>query len=176
MSEQNLYQFENHRPLVAKDVFIAPGARIIGRVRIGKDASIWYNTVVRGDADEVKIGAFTNIQDSCVLHEDPGYPLTVGERVTVGHSVILHGCTVGDGALIGMGAIVLNGAVIGDGAVVAAGSVVTPGQEIPPGCLAMGSPARVVRALSEKEREEFQGAAERYHQRAREHLKSLNSQ
>lgn len=157
-----LYKLENWQPKVSETAFIAPGAIVVGRVEIGEYASIWYNTVVRGDVDEVKIGAYTNIQDGAVLHEDGGFPLYVGERVTVGHRAILHGCIVEEGCLIGMGAMVLNGAWIGAGSVIGAGSLVTRGQVIPPGVLALGSPAKVVRVLSDEEIKKYQEPARRY--------------
>lgn len=164
--ENNLYRYGEFFPRLAEQVFLAPGSRVIGRVEIGQGSSVWYNTVIRADVDEVKIGEGTNIQDGCALHEDEGFPLTIGNRVSVGHNVVLHGCTIENDALIGMGAIVMNGARIGAGAVVAAGSLVTQGQEIPAGHLAMGSPAKVVKALSEEDQAGFAKMAKRYHRRA----------
>lgn len=169
-ADQNLYAYQNHFPRVAEKVFIAPGARVIGRVEIATQVSIWYNCVVRGDVDFIRIGTGTNIQDGSVLHEDEGFPLIIGDRVTVGHNAILHGCTIGDGAFIGMGAIVLSGAVVGPEAVVAAGALVLQGQEIPAGSLALGSPAKVVRELSRAEISKFQSAADRYCKRTLEYL------
>lgn len=129
--------------------YIAPGAQVMGKVRLAEDVSVWFNAVLRGDNDWITIGARTNIQDGCILHADPGFPLTVGEDVTVGHNVILHGCFVGDGALIGMGATVLNGARIGRGCLVGANALVTEGKEFPENSLIVGSPARAVRTLDE---------------------------
>jgi Carbonic anhydrases/acetyltransferases, isoleucine patch superfamily len=166
-SENHLYQYGKFYPHLAESVYVAPGAKIIGRVEIGEGSSVWYNTVIRADADGVKIGRETNIQDGCTLHEDEGFPLVIGNRVSVGHNVVLHGCTIGDGALVGMGAIVLNGARVGDGAVVGAGALLTQGQEIPAGHLAMGSPAKVVRELSPGEIEGFGQMALRYFRRAK---------
>lgn len=166
-SKNNLYHYGKFYPRLAESVFVAPGARIIGRVEIGEGSSVWYNTVIRADADGVKIGRETNIQDGCALHEDEGFPLVLGDRVSVGHNVILHGCTIEDGALVGMGAIVMNGARVGAGAVVGAGALVPQGHEIPAGCLAVGSPAKVVRPLSDKERAGFAQMATRYHRRAK---------
>lgn len=164
-----IYLFEDVEPVVDQTAFIAPGAVVIGKVRIGPLASIWYNTVVRGDYDQVSIGACTNIQDGSILHEHAGFPLYVGERVTVGHRVLLHGCTIEDDAYIGMGAIILNGVRIGAGAVIGAGSLVLQGQEIPPGTLAIGAPARVVRAIKEEELTRFRGAVGRYLKLAEKH-------
>lgn len=149
-------------PTIDDTAFIAPGAVVVGKVEIGPRASIWYNSVVRGDADKVKIGACTNIQDGSILHQDEGFPLIIGQRVTVGHRAILHGCNIEDDALIGMGSTILSGARIGAGAVVGAGSLVLQGQEIPPGMLAIGSPARLVRVLTEGELVKFRHGVGNY--------------
>ena len=130
--------------------FVAPGAHVIGRVRLGEDASVWFNAIIRGDTDLIDIGARANIQDGSVLHTDPGFPLTVGADVTIGHKVILHGCTIGDGALIGMGATILNVAKIGKNCLVGANALVTEGKEFPDNSLIVGAPARVARTLDEK--------------------------
>lgn len=166
-----IYPYEGVDPVIDSTAYIAPGAVVIGKVEIGPRASIWYNCVVRGDYDYIKIGADSNIQDGSVLHEHAGSPLCVGERVTVGHRAILHGCIIEDDAYIGMGAMILNGARIGAGAVVGAGSLVLQGQEILPGSIAMGSPARVVRCVREGEEERFQGAVGRYLNLAENHKK-----
>lgn len=134
-------------PDIASAVFVAPNAVVIGDVRLGARASVWFNAVLRGDVEAIEVGEDTNVQDGVVLHTDPGAPLRIGSRVTIGHGAILHGCTVGDDALIGIGAIVLDGAVIGRHCIVGAGSVVPPGRHLPDGSLSMGSPARVVREL-----------------------------
>lgn len=131
--------------------FVAEGARILGDVTLGEGVGIWYNAVLRGDECPITVGAFSNIQDGCVLHGDLGSAMVVGELVTVGHGAILHGCTVEEGALIGMGATVLDGAVVEKNAMVAAGALVSPGTVIPAGMLAMGCPAKVKRALSQAE-------------------------
>lgn len=167
--------FEDAEPDIDQTAFIAPGAVVIGKVRVGPLANIWYNTVVRGDYDQITIGACTNIQDGSVLHEHAGFPLYVGERVTVGHRVLLHGCTIEQDAYIGMGAIILNGARIGAGAVVGAGSLVLQGQDIPAGMLALGTPARVVRPLKEEELARFQGAVGRYLKLAEKHRETSKS-
>jgi carbonic anhydrase/acetyltransferase-like protein (isoleucine patch superfamily) len=133
---------------------VAPGAVVVGDVEIGPDASVWYGTVVRGDVHSVHIGARTNIQDNCVLHVTrERFACWVGEEVTVGHRAVVHGCRVGDGALVGIGAIVLDGATVGEGALVGAGAVVSPGTTIEAGGLALGVPARVVRRVTDEERE-----------------------
>lgn len=135
--------------LIDPSAFVAPGSVVLGEVRIGAQASVWFGAVMRGDAERIEIGPRTNVQDQCVLHGDPGVPCLLGADVTIGHSAVVHGATVEDGALIGIGAIVLNGARIGRGAIVAAGSLVTEGAEIPAGMLAVGSPARVLKPVAE---------------------------
>lgn len=139
------------RPEIDAQAVIARGAVVLGDVTVKKDASIWYNAVVRGDSSKIEIGEGTNIQDLCVLHVDENDPLTIGRNVTVGHGAILHACTIEDGALIGMGAIILNGAVIGKNSMVAAGALVTSNTVIPEGALYMGNPAKFRRMLSEEE-------------------------
>lgn len=163
---KKLYSYGGQMPAVDDTVFVAPGARIVGRVKIGAHSSVWYNVVIRGDVDEVHIGSHTNIQDGSVLHEDGGFPLVIGDHVTVGHNAVLHGCHVGDGAVIGMGAVVMSGAKIGANSVLGAGSLLPQGREIPPNCMAMGSPAKVVRELSEQEMESFSKLAASYRDRA----------
>lgn len=166
MNEDRIISYGDRKPLLHEPVFLAAGARVVGRVEIGSHSSVWYNVVIRGDVDEVKVGCGTNIQDGAVLHEDEGYPCLVGDNVLVGHNAILHGCTVGDNAVIGMGAIVLSGANVGANSVVAAGALVPGGKEIPPNSLAVGSPARVVRELKPGEKETFSQMTARYKQRA----------
>lgn len=129
------------------DYWIADSAEVIGRVRIGKGASIWFGAVLRGDTELISIGPGSNVQDGAVLHTDPGFPLTLGEGCTLGHRAVLHGCTLGDNALVGMGAIVLNGAKIGANCLVGAGALVAEGKSFPDGSLIVGVPARVVRSL-----------------------------
>ncbi|WP_342361220.1 gamma carbonic anhydrase family protein [Terrarubrum flagellatum] len=146
-----LYSLDGHAPEIADPArfYLAPDAHVIGRVRIGLDVSVWFGAVVRGDNDLIIIGDETNIQDGCVLHVDPGVPLTLGRNVTVGHKAILHGCVIGDGALIGMGATVLDGARIGAGSLVGAGALVTEGKEFPERSLIVGSPAKAIRQLDD---------------------------
>jgi carbonic anhydrase/acetyltransferase-like protein (isoleucine patch superfamily) len=155
--------YQEQRPKLGERVFIAPGAHVIGDVRLGDDVSIWFNTVVRGDVNFVRIGAGSNLQDGCVVHvSHETHPTILGAGVVVGHAVVLHGCTVEDGALIGIGARVLDGAVVEAGAQVAAGAVVAPGHRIPAGHLAVGIPARVRRELSDAERDHITAIRERY--------------
>ncbi|MFA9446987.1 gamma carbonic anhydrase family protein [Egicoccus sp. AB-alg6-2] len=139
-----LLEVNDHTPDVAPDAFVADSATVAGNVRVGPRASIWFGSVVRSEFAPVTIGAESNLQDLTVVHADPNFPVTIGDRVTVGHRVILHGCTIGDDVLVGMGAVVMNGAVVGEGAVVAAGAVVTEGTQVPPRTIAMGVPAKIV--------------------------------
>ncbi|MFB7927534.1 MULTISPECIES: gamma carbonic anhydrase family protein [Streptomyces] len=140
-------------PQVDPEAFVAPTASVIGGVTLGAGASVWYGAVVRGDVESISVGASSNVQDNCTLHADPGFPVTVGERVSIGHNAVVHGATVEDDCLIGMGATVLNGAVIGAGSLVAAQALVPQGMVVPPGSLVAGVPAKVRRELSEEERQ-----------------------
>ena len=131
--------------------WVAPGAYLRGDVTLGEQTNVWYNAVLRGDQEKITIGAFSNVQDNCVLHTDPGFPTKVGRDCTVGHAAILHGCTIGDNTLVGMGAIVLNGAVVGRDCIIAAGALVTQGAVIPDGSMVMGAPGKVRRPLTPEE-------------------------
>ncbi|MFG1422841.1 gamma carbonic anhydrase family protein [Roseixanthobacter liquoris] len=142
--------------------WIAPDATLIGRVIVSEEASVWFGAVLRGDNEPIFIGHGTNIQENCVLHTDPGFPLHLGAGVTVGHMAILHGCTVGDDSLIGMGATVLNGARIGRNSLVGSNALVTEGKAFPDNSLIVGAPARVVRELDEGAIAALKGAAQRY--------------
>lgn len=146
-----VFNYLDFKPQLGKDVFLAPGAKVIGNVRLGDFSNIWFNTVLRGDVNEIVVGDSSNIQDLCMLHVVEELPLIVGDHVSVGHSVTLHACTVGDGCLIGMGATLLDGCEIGENSLVAANSLVSPGKKFPPGSMIMGSPAKVVRPLSPEE-------------------------
>ncbi|MFG2515200.1 gamma carbonic anhydrase family protein [Streptomyces sp. NPDC048584] len=140
-------------PKIDEDAFVAPTASVIGDVTLGAGASVWYGAVLRGDVERIFVGASSNVQDNCTLHADPGFPVSVGERVSIGHNAVVHGATVGDDCLIGMGATVLNGAVIGAGSLVAAQALVPQGMVVPAGSLVAGVPAKVRRELSAEERE-----------------------
>ncbi len=157
-----IYRLGDLHPAFAPDCWIAPDATLIGDVRLGRNASVWFQTVIRADNDAVIVGAETNIQDRCVLHVDPGVPLTLGQGVTVGHGVILHGCTVGDHSLIGINSVILNNARVGAHCLIGANSLVTEGQEIPDRSLVMGSPARVIRPVSEAQLDNAIRSAARY--------------
>lgn len=162
-----LYSLDGVSPEVAPDVFIAPGAHVMGKVRIGPGANIWFNAVLRGDNDWITIGARSNIQDLAMFHVDPGFPITIGADVTVGHSAIVHGCTVGDGALIGMGATVLNGARIGRRCIVGANALVTEGKEFPDDSMIVGAPARAIRTMEAAQAETGKRNSAHYVERAK---------
>ncbi|PLY03158.1 MAG: gamma carbonic anhydrase family protein [Desulfuromonas sp.] len=150
-------------PVIDETALLLPTATIIGDVVIGKDSSVWFQVVIRGDVNHIRIGDRTNIQDGSVIHvTNKTHPTVIGNDVTIGHNVTLHGCTIGNRCLIGIGAIVLDGAEIGSDSLVAAGSVVAPGTVIPPGSLALGSPARIKRQLSDKEIAHLQQSADNY--------------
>lgn len=164
--------FAGKTPQIGPAAWVADSATVIGDVVLGPRASIWYGTVVRGDVEKIHIGADSNIQDNSVIHVDSsGFSTVVGDGVTVGHRVVLHGCRVGNGALIGIGAIVMNGAEIGEGALIGAGALVPPGAKIPAGMLAVGSPARVKRPLTDEERADLRESAAHYVVLAREHAR-----
>lgn len=157
------------RPSLHGSVFVAEGAFVIGDVEIGEGSSVWYQAVVRGDVNHVRIGRMSNLQDGCLVHVTQGtHPCVIGDEVTAGHQVILHGCTVKDRCLIGIGASVLDGAVVGEEALVAAGSLVTPGTVVPPRTMVMGRPARVVRDLNEEDLAWIKQSAANYGRYARE--------
>ncbi len=162
-----IYELDGVAPQVAASAWVAGSAEVMGNVRLGEDASVWFATVVRGDCESISIGAGSNVQDASVLHADIGQPLVIGERVTVGHQVMLHGCTIGDESLIGIGAVVLNGARIGKNCLVGAGSLVTEGKEFPDGSMILGSPARVVRQLTPEQIEGLRTSARHYMENAR---------
>lgn len=150
-----IYPYKDKNPKIADSAFIADYVTITGDVTIGEESSIWFNTVIRGDVSPTIIGDRTNIQDQCTLHQSPKYPLILEDDVTIGHQVILHSCTVKKDALIGMGSIILDGAEIGEGAFIGAGSLVPQGKKIPPNTLAFGRPAKVIRELTEEDREDM---------------------
>ena len=156
-------------PRIDPTAFLARGAVVLGAVTIGRDASVWYYTVIRGDTEIISIGDATNIQDLCMLHADPGFPCRVGHRVTVGHRVILHGCTVEDGCMIGMGSILLNGVHVGAGSVIGAGAVLSPGTQVPPGSLVLGVPGRVVKPVDDAALEGIEHAWRHYVAQAERH-------
>lgn len=174
VKEIKLFPYKDFFPRLHQSVFLASGTKIIGDVEIGENSSIWYNTVIRGDVNYIKICKMTNVQDCSMLHvTNNKYPLNIGNQVTIGHSVTLHGCTLNDLCLIGMNATVLDGAVVESRAMVAAGAVVKPGFTVPSYKLAAGVPAKVVRSLTESEILEFENAANRYVEYTRITIDSL---
>ncbi len=155
--------YKGTEPKIHSSVFVAEGAQVIGDVEIGEQSSVWFNTVIRGDVNHIRIGKRTNIQDGCVLHvARKTLPLIVGDEATVGHNVTLHACTLASRCLIGMGATVMDGAEVGEYSIVGAGALVTPGTKIPPRSLAVGSPARVKRELTEDEMRGIRESASNY--------------
>ena len=142
--------------------WIAPTAVVIGKVSLGRNTSVWWHSVLRGDNEPITVGEGSNIQDGCVLHTDPGYPLVVGQHVTVGHLVMLHGCTIGDGSLIGIGAVILNGATIGRNCLIGAKALIPEGKAIPDGSLVMGAPGKVVREVTPEHVARMRESAEHY--------------
>ena len=158
-----ILKYKNAIPKLSESSFVAPGACVIGDVHLGDGSSLWFNVVVRGDVNYIRIGDRTNIQDGSIVHVTRNtHPTIIGNDVTVGHSATLHGCTIEDGCLIGIGAIVLDGARVGAGSLIGAGSVVAPGTQVPAGSLVLGSPGKVKRALAEDERNNLLSFAENY--------------
>lgn len=164
-----LHPFQGRLPKLDPTVFVADGVQLIGDVTIGPESSVWYNTVLRGDLAPIVIGSRTNIQDGSVGHVNLNQPLILEDDVSVGHGAIIHGCRIGRGTLIGMGAIVLNGVEIGEYALIGAGSLVTENKKIPPYTLSLGSPAKVVRELTEADLERMRITAQSYVAKGREY-------
>jgi carbonic anhydrase/acetyltransferase-like protein (isoleucine patch superfamily) len=169
----SIYTLGEHVPVLAASAYVAPNAAVIGKVILAERATVWFGATLRGDNEIISIGAGSNVQDSAVMHTDPGFPLTVGADVSIGHQAMMHGCTIGEGTLIGIQAIVLNGAVIGRGCLVGAGALITERKVFADGSLIIGAPAKVVRQLSAEEREELLKVAANYAERGahyRHHL------
>lgn len=170
-----LFALDGKSPALPKGFcFVAENASVIGNVELGEDTSIWFGAVLRGDNELIRVGRGSNVQDLSVLHTDKGFPLSIGETSTIGHRAILHGCTIGNHSLVGMGAIVLNGARIGDHCLVGAGALITEGREFPDKSLIIGSPAKVVRSLSEDEIARLRLAADHYRTNARRFSRGLS--
>jgi carbonic anhydrase/acetyltransferase-like protein (isoleucine patch superfamily) len=153
-------------PEIHSSAYVAPGAHVIGKVRLEENTSVWFGSTLRGDNEWITIGKGSNVQENSVLHTDIGHPLTIGKDVTVGHQVTLHGCEIGDGSLIGIQAVVLNGAKIGKNCLIGAGSLIPEGKEIPDNSLVMGSPGKVVRQVSDEDAERMRKGAAVYVERA----------
>jgi len=165
----SIFPYKDVWPTVADDVFIAPGAMVIGNVTIGEGASIWYNAVVRADSAPIVIGRRTNVQDNCTLHVDADAPLTIGDECTIGHNAVVHGATLGNRVLVGMSAVILSHAEVGSRTIVGACALVNEHKQLPEEVLALGIPARVVRRLKEAELAHLQESADGYCQRAQNH-------
>lgn len=171
------YRIGHRQPVVATGAFVAREATLVGDVRVGERASLWFGAVARGDNEPVRIGAGTNVQEGAVLHADPGFPLTIGEGVSVGHQAMLHGCTIGNDVLVGIQAVILNGAKIGSESLVGACALVTERKEFPPRSLIVGTPAKVLRELTDAEVANLRANAEDYARKAaqfRDELESLD--
>ena len=162
-------EFEGIMPEIDESVFVAESADIIGDVKIGKNSSVWYNTVLRGDEHDIRIGENTNIQDGTVVHVGLDVDTVIGDNVTVGHNALVHGCKIGNNSLVGMGAIVLNGAEIGEFCMIGAGALVTQNKKFPDGMLIIGSPAKAVRELTEEEKQSLIKSADDYCANAQKH-------
>jgi carbonic anhydrase/acetyltransferase-like protein (isoleucine patch superfamily) len=168
-----IYTLDGIAPDIAPSAWIAAEAVLIGKVVVEAEANIWFGAMVRGDNEEIRIGAGSNIQENSVLHTDMGFPLVIGANCTIGHKAMLHGCTIGDGTLIGMGATILNGAKIGKGCLIGACALVTEGKEIPDGSLVMGAPGKVVRVLDAAARDRLLLSAAGYRANARRFAQGL---
>jgi carbonic anhydrase/acetyltransferase-like protein (isoleucine patch superfamily) len=168
-----LYRIGECEPQLAAAAWAAPSADLIGDVRLGAGASVWFGAVIRADNTPIVIGEESNIQDGAIGHSDPGFPLTIGARVTVGHQAILHGCTIADDCLIGMGARILNGAVFEPECLVGAGALITEGKRFERGSLVVGSPARVVRPLTDEEKRALRVSAAHYAEKAQRYAEQL---
>lgn len=168
-----IYTLGDRQPVLGQEAWVAPNATVIGDVRLGDHASIWWNAVARGDNDTISIGAGSNIQDGSVLHADAGVPLSIGANVTVGHLVMLHGCSIGAESLIGIKSVILNRAVIGRHCIIGANSLIPEGKVIPERSLVMGSPGKVVRQLSDEEVAKLRLAAQGYVDNARRYRAEL---
>ena len=168
-----IYSIGDRKVEIRGDYFVAENATVVGSVVLENNASIWFQAVVRGDNDLIVIGKNSNVQDGAILHTDPGIRLLIGADVTVGHMAMLHGCTIGDGTLVGIKSVILNRAVVGNHCLIGANALITEGKNIPDGSLVMGSPARVVRSLTEQEMSALKGSAQRYVHNARRYRDQL---
>ena len=171
-----IYSLTDKQPVVGKNAWVAPNATVIGDVILGDNSSIWWNAVLRGDTDQLRVGGNSNIQDGSVLHTDAGIQLTIGANVTVGHLVMLHGCTIGDESLIGIKSVILNKAEIGRHCIIGANSLIPEGKVIPERSLVMGSPGKVVRQLTDEEVARLRLAAQGYVENARRYRAELKQE
>ncbi len=170
-----LYSLDGIDPVVAADAWVAPDANVIGKVVLEERSSVWFGCTLRGDNEEIRVGAGSNVQENVVCHTDMGYPLVIGTGCTIGHKVMLHGCVIGENTLIGMGATILNGAKIGKNCLIGAGALITEGKEVPDGSLVMGMPGKVVRQLDEAAIEGLRASARHYQDNAARYAKGLRA-
>jgi carbonic anhydrase/acetyltransferase-like protein (isoleucine patch superfamily) len=169
-----IYELDGIAPEISPDgAWAAPDAQVMGRVRLGPRASVWFGAVIRGDNELIDVGEDANVQDGAVIHTDMGFPCTLGRGVTVGHQAMLHGCTVGEYSLIGIGATILNGAKIGRNCIIGAHALITEGKEIPDGSVVMGAPGKVVKPVAEGMDELLKASADHYVQDAARYAKGL---
>lgn len=158
----SVYALGEHRPQLEEGCWVAPSATVVGRVHMGREGSVWFGAVLRGDSAELRFGERVNVQDGAVCHADAGFPLQVGDDVTIGHQAVVHGCSIEAGCLIGIQAVVMNGAVIGEGSLVGAGALVTEGKVFPPRSLIVGNPAKLLRELTPEESAKLKLSAAHY--------------
>jgi carbonic anhydrase/acetyltransferase-like protein (isoleucine patch superfamily) len=171
-----IYQLGEDKVEQADDVFVAPDAAVMGKVKLEQGASVWFNVVIRGDCDLITVGEGSNVQDGSVLHTDYGFPMTIGKGVTVGHKVMLHGCTIGDYSLIGINAVILNGATIGHHCLIGANALITEGMDVPDYSVVMGSPGKIVKQLTPEQSSKLEESAAYYQKNAQRFIKDLREQ
>lgn len=170
-----IYALGDVTPVLSDSAWVAPDANVIGNVVLEDKASVWFGCTLRGDNEEIRVGAGSNVQENVICHTDPGFPLQIGAGCTIGHKVMLHGCVIGENSLIGMGATILNGAKIGKNCLIGAGALITEGKEIPDGSLVMGVPGKVVRQLDEAAIERLKGSALHYQANAARFAQELRA-
>lgn len=170
------YSLDEHKVICTGDYWIAPNATVIGKVVLENNVSIWFNVVVRGDNEVITIGENSQVQDGSVLHSDPGLPVTLGKNVSIGHMAMVHGCTIGDGSLIGIRSVIMNGAVVGRNCLIGASALVAEGATIPDGSLVLGTPGKVVRALSAEEITKINGFADSYVRRFKRYRAGIKAE
>mgnify|MGYP006283047593 CR=1 FL=1 len=170
-----IYDYDGHQVEVTGQVFVAPSADVIGKVKLGDGSSVWFGAVLRGDNDWIIVGEGSNVQDGSIAHTDPGLPVIIGRNVTVGHGVMLHGCEIGDGSLIGNRAVILDGAKIGPRCLIAAGALVPSHMQVPEGSVVIGSTGKVVRQLAEKDLARLEHGAEAYRRKSADYAQKLKA-
>jgi len=170
------YRLGDSRVEAHPQSWVAPNATLVGKIRLGAGANVWFGAILRGDNELIHIGENSNVQDGSVMHTDMGYPLTLGTGVTVGHNAMLHGCSVGDFSLVGINAVVLNGAKIGKYCIIGANTLIAEGKEIPDGSLVVGSPGKVVRELTEQQKKMLEASAAHYVHNAQRYARDLVEQ